>query len=814
MLLWVLPGLVWVSLVPNRALERIERLVLSLGFSFVVTPLTTLLLAYIPGPLTQMQLLVAMASVIGLPLVLSILMHWVGRFRVSVRPTPAPEGRLLFSSRQQLPWRKSWVWLVIAVFIAVGLRCANLNYSEFQGDEAKVMVRAARALEGDDAIVFQHKKGPAELTLVMSSWRLTGILNEWTARLPFAWANILGLIAVFLFGRRLGHPHLGGVAACLLAIEGYLVAFGRIVQYQSLVFALSTLGLFCLLVYYVEGHRSLIIVAATLFAGGCLAHYDAILALPAGLLLIGARLRHDRQDIWRTLAFLPIALCIGLVLVGFFYLPFLQSEYVGYTSSYIAHRVGSGFYNNLEVAYVLSAVYDSVYFLVLMLLALAVTTLTTWGKWGRMGQGMACVLFMAAMTAMMWPELWLVEQTTLAWIPFAVLLLGALLAPDQSMGRRAVWVWLGVPSLFYLFFAAVPKTHVHTFFTAWAILAAIGLLKIARWLTIRSRAVRWMTSGLGVAVYAVCGSYAITLFVDHTPEYRRTFPEFKRPIYWTPYEQIPERGLFGFPYRAGWKVVGYLMDMGQLGDSYNSNEEHDITNYYSRQAARGECPPPDVYITAVNVQDEVDIRWDQVQSDYRPAIVVTVGGQPKLVIHKRNATDPAATYCVEDYAGQFDQGTTPDKVAWPAPTVEELATQEFITQEFVIGDFARLIGYRIDTDHALPGGYVDLTLLWEALASPPVNYHVFTHLHDGAMMRGQLDGSPVCGKRPTTSWQPGQIIVDPYRMPVRKDAPVGRVPLTVGMYDLATMERLAVSTSDGLFTDDKIYLTDVVIKGP
>jgi hypothetical protein len=44
--------------------------------------------------------------------------------------------------------------------------------------------------------------------------------------------------------------------------------------------------------------------------------------------------------------------------------------------------------------------------------------------------------------------------------------------------------------------------------------------------------------------------------------------------------------------------------------------------------ANWECPSPDVYVTAVNVQDEVPIRWDQVESDYRPAVQVTVGGSP------------------------------------------------------------------------------------------------------------------------------------------------------------------------------------------
>jgi len=76
-------------------------------------------------------------------------------------------------------------------------------------------------------------------------------------------------------------------------------------------------------------------------------------------------------------------------------------------------------------------------------------------------------------------------------------------------------------------------------------------------------------------------------------------------------------------------------------------------------------------------------------------------------------------------------------------------------------------------------------------------------------MCGQLDGQPICGNRPTSEWQPGQIIVDPYRIPIKSDATLGPVPLTMGMYDWATMKRLPVMTPDGSDAGDTIYLTDV-----
>ncbi len=817
-LLWLLPGLAWACLIPGKALDRAEWSVVALGLSFVITPITTVLAAYLPGLLDRGTLLGVILGAIGLPLAVSALFWLVRKF------IPSLQGQLELPALNAHPepdtdsfWQDGWAWLLVAVLIAVGLRVINLDYSEFQGDEAVVMVRAANVLEGDDTVLFQHKKGPAELTLVMAGWRLAETTNEWMARLPFAWASVLGVVAVFLFGRRLDRPHAGGIAACLLAIEGYRVGFGRIVQYQSLVFALSTLGLLCLLIYYSRGNGRLVIVAAAFFAGGTLAHYDALLVLPAGLLLVGARLWRERRRFWYNLAPVLVAGLVGGVILALFYVPFLRSPYLEQTSSYVSGRVGGDqlFYNNLRSLFELSAVYNSVYLLALMALALAGQVLVTWARWGRAALVLAGVLLLAALGGLVWPDLWVVNKTTLAWVPSAVLLIGALLAPGQSMGLRAVWLWLGVPALFYLFFVALPLTHIHMIFPAWAMLAGIWLVDQGRWLASRSRPVVRVASVGAVVAFFVCSYYVVMLFVDHTPEYRRTFPEFKHPLFWTPYQQMPQAGLFGFPYRAGWKVVGHLVADGGLTGTFDSNEEQDVTDYYMHQAVRLSCASPDFYITAVDVQDKVNVRWDQIEQEYQPAIVVTVGDQPKITIHERDSAGPLRTYQVEEYAGLFDSGSTPDQLSgYPVGGERPEMPKDFMSDEAVLGSFARLLGYRIDARHAAPGGYVELTLLWQVLGSVPVDYHVFTHLHDGEMMRAQLDGQPVCGSLPTSRWRPGQYIVDPYRIPIEEDAPPGLVPLTIGMYDFATMQRLPVSTSSEPQAGDSVHLTDVEIQAP
>jgi 4-amino-4-deoxy-L-arabinose transferase-like glycosyltransferase len=823
-LLWVLPGLAWIALIPHSTLGQVERLAVGLGLCFVISPVITLLVTYLPGPVDRVILLAAIVASVGLPLGVSAL---APALREQL-PDSAVMPSMMKSSRKaaksllcdlatlhEILFSDGWVWLLAALLIATMLRVVNLGYSEFQGDEAAVMVGAARALEGGEGVVFQHRKGPAELTMVIAVWRLTGTTSEWMVRLPFAWAGVLGVAAVFLSGRRLGSPHAGGIAACLLAVEGFFVGFGRIVQYQSLVFVLGTLGLLCLLAYWEHGRGILLAVAAALFAGGVLAHYDAALTLPAGLLLVAARVWRDRKDGWRTWLPLAAAALVGGALLGLFYVPLLRGPYAEQTSYYVSGRIGSGLYNHLPSTFELSAVYDSVYLLALLALALIEQVLVTWGRWGRVGLVLSLMLVALAVTGLVWPEMWMVGERTWAWVPYAVLLIGALLAPRQSVGTRALWLWLSLPALFYLFFVALPLTHIHTAFPAWAILASLGLVDLGRWLATKFKVALHVAVVGGMLVYALCGSYAITMFVDHTPEYRRTFPQFKNPLYWTPYERMPQAGLFGFPYRAGWKAVGHLMDERMLAGTYDSNEEQEITDYYTRQRVRLGCASPDMFVVAADVQDEVPVRWDQIEEEYHPVAVIVVDNQPKITVYGRGATGKPAVYRAEEYDRPFDLRSTPDRVAWLAfGRMEALKPEEYVPHEATLGNVARLLGYTVDTRHAVPGGYVELTLIWQALEPTPVNYHTFTHLYDGEAMCGQLDGQPVCGGFPTSRWQPGQIVVDPYRIPIREDAPSGQVPLLVGLYDFATMQRVPILAPDGTPTGDSVHLVNIEIRQP
>ncbi|MCZ7573369.1 MAG: glycosyltransferase family 39 protein [Ardenticatenaceae bacterium] len=102
----------------------------------------------------------------------------------------------------------------------------------------------------------------------------------------------------------------------------------------------------------------------------------------------------------------------------------------------------------------------------------------------------------------------------------------------------------------------------------------------------------------------------------------------------------------------------------------------------------------------------------------------------------------------------------------------------------------KLLGYDLPTS-AAPGDTVHLTLYWQALRPIPLPYKVFTHIINAdEHIWGQKDDVPAAGARPTTGWLPGEIIVDPYAIPLNPEAPAGRYRLEIGLYDAATGQRL------------------------
>jgi hypothetical protein len=81
------------------------------------------------------------------------------------------------------------------------------------------------------------------------------------------------------------------------------------------------------------------------------------------------------------------------------------------------------------------------------------------------------------------------------------------------------------------------------------------------------------------------------------------------------------------------------------------------------------------------------------------------------------------------------------------------------------------------------GGTVYVDLRWRASAPIDADYTVFAHLIDANGQKvAQHDGAPALGRRPTTTWQPGEIVEDRIALTVPAAAAPGRYHVLVGLY--------------------------------
>lgn len=243
MLLFVLlPGWLLVRvLLPTRPGVSLDGALLALGAGYSVAILLGLALHTLFRPIAPWQI------ALGGGLVVVALAVAASRTAVSrLSETRGPASR---NGRGQTAPGPSWLvngWPVLLILVfAAPLRLFDLGWSEFQGDEARVLLRAMAALQGAEGALAAHRKVPGEVLLAYLFAGSLGQTVESLARLPYAIAGVGAVLAFYSLARTL----LGGAAALvsglLLAVNGYFVAFGRILQYDSLSFFLGIAGLLC-----------------------------------------------------------------------------------------------------------------------------------------------------------------------------------------------------------------------------------------------------------------------------------------------------------------------------------------------------------------------------------------------------------------------------------------------------------------------------------------------------------------------------------------------------------------------------------------
>lgn len=550
----------------------------------------------------------ALAMLLGLALYAGL--RPVAPWQIMAAATTLSAALLVLARRRGVDLRfglrvPAWSTLLLLA-VAGSLRLTDLGWSEFQGDEARVLLRAMAALQGYPDALAAHRKVPGEILLTYAFYGQTGAIDELVGRLPFALAGVAGVLAFRELGRELFGEWVGLMAAMLLAVNGYFVAFGRILQYDSLAFLLGTLGLLCCLrLGRDERPRAgLLFLGLLCLFGAILVALGAVFFLPpAGVLLArrgmevsraawagrrGWPLRPGRSG-WRTLLLwswpaVPTLFAAALVLGG----GAEDAPGPGGVWSYLGPRLGGErpYWN--WASFLRSANhYLSTPYLGAMLGGGALAIALGVGRrlrddavrWAVSRLGLALLA-----AAVVWER----PLVALALAIVGVLLL-LVTSRRESVGSRMALVWAAGPLLVHLFLIRVPGTHWREGFPGLALLLAALLVGGAR----GGLARLVPTAALALLVVG-SAHYSWVTLVQRWPEYQMTFPADRHPLDWTAGNGRGIGGVFGVAHRHGWKALAVADSRGELGASYATNESPAIAAWYLRRPQG--CPEPPTFV--------------------------------------------------------------------------------------------------------------------------------------------------------------------------------------------------------------------------
>ena len=665
-----LPGVLMVAwLVPrdpsaSRARSILELVLLGSAASYLITTMVTLLLSYLSLPLY----LPALLSVLdAMALILLYLNYRTGS-----------NGRL---ARVDVAWPRLTVPILILaliILLAVLLRLGNLGYSEYLGDEADVVYRARQVVLGNLGELFLQRKGPVQVMMAAAFALGTNSFDELALRFPFAWASALSVLAVYLLGRTAWSRRVGILGAAVLAIDGFVLGFSRLVQYQGVVLLTLVLILYC-------GHRSSAVssgpptpddrsvlgrryfsLALILVALALLTHYEtALIALPL-LMVSWPILREYFSKQHRVEWLVTLGAVAALLLV--FYVPFVLHPHFGTTSEVYTYRrigYGEGPFNNVARYVDSSLFYNSTYYVI----AVAVLWLLGMVRILRQvvpvgGRGLvyaaAALLALGVLTSLAWPSSLAVDDRSFTFLLFLPVLALAVIPFSKERVGQAVLVWFVLSFMAYAFFIKVPGLHYYTMAPAAALVAAVGLdgLFPARTETRTAREVAgW---ALVVAFFIVVLGYPILVFVRNEPPYALEFPRHRSALYWTPQNGVPEGGFFGFSHKSGWKVLSVLYHRGDLRGAYVSNKKQVKPEWtYMGDPAKMEQDARYFFYDEVSARftSKPDYPLDWVRQNFGQVGEVRVDGDPRILVFDRLAGQDAGvrSYDAEQYEPMYGQ---------------------------------------------------------------------------------------------------------------------------------------------------------------
>jgi len=416
--------------------------------------------------------------------------------------------------------------LILLVILAGILRFSNLGYSEFQDDEKKALFRTSESTSSYEFLMNQ-RKGPMQFLVTgITSFILNDDLNEFAIRLPFTIANLLSVVVFYLILKNLFKSQIPAfLGALIFSVNGFIVGFSRIAQYQNLniLFSLLSFYFFLKLSQTNTKHLKLSLLGTFFFSLSILSHWDAIFFIPPIIFFYIKFLLNKNISKNEKIRATFFNLASGCVLLLPFIIPYILNQLTNQENvQYFNRRVGLSTYN-----------------------------------WNR--HKFIFELYNPFITIYVLPFLALIG---LLWKRKGLVLLG----------------WFLINLIAIKFFMQKPGTHIYNYVISLIFLASAGIQVLYTKKILFKLLLLPLLVSISFLYYQ-----SFMIFVDHKQEYpwdEKEIIKIRKISLNTKEYSDKEILTFGFPHFRNWREIDKVVSQDPDNCSYISNEGKEITEIY------------------------------------------------------------------------------------------------------------------------------------------------------------------------------------------------------------------------------------------
>jgi len=420
--------------------------------------------------------------------------------------------------------------IFLLIFLLAGfLRFYNLGYSNYQGDEIKAFYNPT-GNQNFYEFIFDQRKGPLQFLVTLAIKPFSdNYFNHFVMRLPFALAGFVSIILFYLVVKNFYNQKIALYATIFFATSGFLVAFSRIVQYQSFVILFGLVSIF-LGQKFIESKKYLFVYLSIFsLALSLLFHYDGVFFGVALAFLYLKELYFERKNKKIWINFIVSGILLISILASF-YVP-LVLNLDNASLEYFRERIeGVGGDNKISSSLFNFNLYQPYFSLY-------------------------------------------------AYIIFGILGLFSFIKNYKNYTSLTIILWFMVAFIFMETLIQSPGTHIYTYLIPLMIILGVGVdfcIKV-----FKNKILNYLSISIFIILTTHLFLQSYVLFVENSTEY----PWQEKKIYYFDLKRLTQAdnrnyylSIFGFPYNRNWmEIREFLKD---YNGEYDSSEKNSIASFY------------------------------------------------------------------------------------------------------------------------------------------------------------------------------------------------------------------------------------------